>query len=215
MEIFALAPLSSPLQGPGRPGRSRKFGRGTGDRKNFCWGAVDFSSKKDQDQDAQDGHENLAEAPGTEKTFCWGAVEFSSKKTRTRTPPTVTKIWQRHRGPNKILLGRRWLLLYKHQDQDATDGRVAKAPGTEETAKKESAHGVYWMCVSQERVLTGRHAPQGRVFRFFLNCAIDIGITYSRPFIFLSRTVSLGEWGSSNPVRARLSVFRVPEICTT
>ena len=50
---FAGAPLTSPLQGPGpgRHGRSRKFGRGTGDRKNFCWGAVDFSSKKDQDQD--------------------------------------------------------------------------------------------------------------------------------------------------------------------
>ena len=70
---FACAPLTSPLQGPGRHRRSRKFGRGTGDRK----------------------------------TFCWGAVEFSSKTTRTRTPPTVTKIWQRHRGPNKILLGRR------------------------------------------------------------------------------------------------------------
>ena len=70
---FACAPLTSPLQGPGRHRRSRKFGRGTGDRTKFCWGAVDFSSKK----------------------------------TRTRTPPTVTKIWQRHRGPNKILLGRR------------------------------------------------------------------------------------------------------------
>ena len=69
MEIFALAPLSSPLQGPGRHGRSRKFGRGTGDRKNFCWGAVDFSSKKDQDQDATDGHENLTEASGTEQNF--------------------------------------------------------------------------------------------------------------------------------------------------
>ena len=65
---FACAPLTSPLQGPGRHRRSRKFGRGTGDRK----------------------------------TFCWGAVEFSSKKTRTRTPPTVTKIWQRHRGPKNI-----------------------------------------------------------------------------------------------------------------
>ena len=65
---FACAPLTSPLQGPGRHRRSRKFGRGTGDRK----------------------------------TFCWGAVEFSSKTTRTRTPPTVTKIWQRHRGPKNI-----------------------------------------------------------------------------------------------------------------
>ena len=43
---FACAPLTSPLQGPGRHRRSRKFGRGTGDRKNFCWGAVDFSSTR-------------------------------------------------------------------------------------------------------------------------------------------------------------------------
>jgi len=43
---FACAPLTSPLQGPGRHRRSRKFGRGTGDRTKFCWGAVDFSSKK-------------------------------------------------------------------------------------------------------------------------------------------------------------------------
>ena len=43
---FAGAPLTSPLQGPGRQRRSRKFGRGIGDRKTFCWRAVDFASTR-------------------------------------------------------------------------------------------------------------------------------------------------------------------------
>ena len=43
---FAGAPLTSPLQGPGRQRRSRKFGRGIGDRKKFCWRAVDFASTR-------------------------------------------------------------------------------------------------------------------------------------------------------------------------
>ena len=42
---FACAPLTSLLQGPRRHRRSRHFGRGIGDRTNFCSGAVDFSSK--------------------------------------------------------------------------------------------------------------------------------------------------------------------------
>ena len=44
---------------------------------------------------------------GDRAKFCWRAADLSSTSTRTRTPPTVTKIWQRHRGPKKVLLARR------------------------------------------------------------------------------------------------------------
>ena len=45
---------------------------------------------------------------GDRTKLCWRAPDSSLRtKTRTRTPPTVTKIWQRHRGPKNVLLARR------------------------------------------------------------------------------------------------------------
>ena len=41
---------------------------------------------------------------GDRTKFCLRDVDFFN---RTRTPPTVTETWQRHRGPNKHLPGRR------------------------------------------------------------------------------------------------------------
>ena len=46
---FAGAPLTSPQDGQGPAGhahRSKNFDRGTGDRKKFCWRAVDFASTR-------------------------------------------------------------------------------------------------------------------------------------------------------------------------
>ena len=52
---------------------------------------------------------------GDRTKFCWRAADLSSTSTRTRTPPTVTKIWQRHRGPKNVLLAHRWLMFQKVQ----------------------------------------------------------------------------------------------------
>ena len=53
-----------------------------GDRPKFCWRAAD------QDQDAADGHENLAEASGTEKRFAGAPLPRSLKVLEPLSGPT-------------------------------------------------------------------------------------------------------------------------------